>query len=59
LRAIAENDFGVDTSIEQVMRLMVPFLAAGMRAESGLNDEVLATAQFKPRSKAQVAAKAV
>jgi AcrR family transcriptional regulator len=59
LRAIAENDFGVDTSIEQVMRLMVPFLAAGMRAESGLNDEALATAQFKPRSKVQAAAKAV
>ena len=59
LRAIAENDFGVDTSIEQVMRLMVPFLAAGMRAESGLSDEALATAQFKPRSKVQVAAKAV
>ena len=59
LRAIAENDFGVDTSIEQVMRLMVPFLAAGMRAESGVTDEALANAQFKPRSKAQVAAKAV
>jgi len=59
LRAIAENDFGVDTSIEQVMRLMVPFLAAGMRAESGLSDEALATAQFKPRTKSQVAAKAV
>ena len=59
LRAIAENDFGVDTSIEQVMRLMVPFLAAGMRAESGVTDEALANAQFKPRSKAQVAVKAV
>ena len=59
LRAIAENDFGVDTSIEQVMRLMVPFLAAGMRAESGVTDEALANAQFKPRSKAPVAAKAV
>ncbi|MDH0892699.1 MULTISPECIES: TetR/AcrR family transcriptional regulator [unclassified Pseudomonas] len=59
LRAIAENDFGVDTSIEQVMRLMVPFLAAGMRAESGVSDDVLATAQFKPRTKSQVAAKAL
>lgn len=34
LRAIAENDFGVHTSTEQVLRLMVPFLASGMRAES-------------------------
>jgi len=42
-----------------VMRLMVPFLAAGMRAESGLNDETLATAQFKPRTKSPVTAKAV
>jgi hypothetical protein len=56
LRAIAENDFGVNTSIEQVMRLMVPFLAAGMRAESGVNDESLANAQLKPRSKATAAA---
>ncbi len=51
LRAIAENDFGVNTSIEQVMRLMVPFLAAGMRAESGVTDEAMAKAQLKPRSK--------
>ena len=51
LRGMAENDFGVDTSLEQVMRLMVPFLAAGMRAESGVSDEALATAQFKPRTK--------
>jgi hypothetical protein len=57
LRAIAENDFGVDTSIEQVMRLMVPFLAAGMRAETGVNDEALASAQLKPRAKVAVAAK--
>lgn len=35
LRAIAETDFGINTSIEQVMRLMVPFLAAGMRADTG------------------------
>src|SRR5690606_2194092 len=49
LRAIAENDFGVNTSIEQVMRLMVPFLAAGMRAESAVTDETLASAQLKPR----------
>ncbi|AYC33438.1 TetR/AcrR family transcriptional regulator [Pseudomonas cavernae] len=51
LRAIAENDFGVNTSIEQVMRLMVPFLAAAMRADSGVTDEALAAAQLKPRSK--------
>jgi len=51
LRAIAENDFGVDTSIEQVMRLMVPFLAAGMRTDSGVTDAGLLKAQLKPRGK--------
>ncbi|UVE19214.1 TetR family transcriptional regulator [Pseudomonas sp. LS44] len=58
LRAIAEEDFGVSTSIEQVMRLMVPFLAAAMRAETGIADETLANAQLKPRSKAAAPAKA-
>lgn len=51
LRAMAEADFGVNTSIEQVMRLMVPFLAAGMRSESGVTDSALASAQLKPRIK--------
>ncbi|MEZ0197941.1 TetR family transcriptional regulator, partial [Pseudomonas qingdaonensis] len=51
LRAIAETDFGINTSIEQVMRLMVPFLAAGMRADSGVTDEAMATAQLRPRIK--------
>lgn len=51
LRAIAETDFGVNTSIETVMRLMVPFLAAGMRADSGVTDETMAAAQLRPRSK--------
>jgi hypothetical protein len=51
LRAMAETDFGVNTSIEQVMRMMVPFLAAGMRSESGVTDEALAAAQLKPRVK--------
>ncbi|WP_454255778.1 TetR family transcriptional regulator [Pseudomonas sp. Marseille-Q8238] len=55
LRAIAETDFGVDTSIEQVMRLMVPFLAAAMRAETGVSEEALATAQLLPRAKSTVA----
>ncbi|MFF7708329.1 TetR family transcriptional regulator [Pseudomonas sp. NPDC007930] len=59
LRAISENDFGVDTSIEQVMRLMVPFLAAGMRADSGVTDPAMHAAQLRPRSKQpQAAAKA-
>jgi hypothetical protein len=58
LRAMAETDFGVNTSIEQVMRMMVPFLAAGMRSESGVTDEGLAAAQLKPRVKnAGIAAK--
>jgi hypothetical protein len=56
LRAIAENDFGVDTSIEQVMRLMVPFLAAGMRADSGVSDPAMSGAQLRPRNKAPVKA---
>ena len=51
LRAIAETDFGINTSIEQVMRLMVPFLAAGMRADSGVTDSAMASAQLRPRSK--------
>jgi AcrR family transcriptional regulator len=50
LRAMAENDFGVHTSTDQVLRLMVPFLAAGMRAESGVTDQPLAIAQFQRRS---------
>lgn len=54
LRAIAETDFGINTSIEQVMRLMVPFLAAGMRADSGVTDEAMAAAQLRPRSKSAV-----
>ena len=55
LRAMAEADFGVNTSVEQVMRLMVPFLAAGMRADTGLSDTALIGATLKPRSKPQLA----
>lgn len=58
LRAIAENDFGVNSSIEQVMRLMVPFLAQGMRAESAVTDEATRQAQLLPRSRQASAAKA-
>lgn len=36
LRAIAEAEFGVHHSVDKVLRLMVPFLAAGMRAEGDL-----------------------
>ena len=54
LRAMSETDFGVVTSVEQVMRLMVPFLAAGMRAESGLSDPAMISATLKPRSKPQL-----
>lgn len=49
LQAIAENDFGVNTSIEQVMRMMVPFLAAGMRADTAISDPALVEAQLIPR----------
>ncbi|QVM89845.1 TetR family transcriptional regulator [Pseudomonas entomophila] len=58
LRAIAETDFGINTSIEQVMRLMVPFLAAGMRADTGVTDEAMSAAQLRPRSKSGASAKA-
>lgn len=50
LRAMSQNDFGVHTSTEQVMRLMVPFVAAGMQAESALDNEELANAQRRKRS---------
>ena len=33
------------------MRLMVPFLAAGMRADSGVTVEAMAAAQLRPRGK--------
>jgi AcrR family transcriptional regulator len=33
LRAIAEAEFGVHNSVDEVLRLMVPFMAAGIRAE--------------------------
>ncbi|UAW96993.1 TetR family transcriptional regulator [Halopseudomonas nanhaiensis] len=37
LRAIAESEFGTHNGVDEVLRLMVPFLAAGMRAEGGLH----------------------
>ena len=33
------------------LTLMVPFLAAGMRAETGVTDTAMASAQLRPRSK--------
>ncbi len=36
LRAIVETEYQVHMTTEQVMRLMVPFLAAGMRADSAI-----------------------
>ena len=35
LRAIAEAEFDTHPGVDEVLRLMVPFLAAGMRADSG------------------------
>lgn len=53
LRAMSENDFGVHISTEQVMRLMVPFVAAGMQAETAVGGTALATAQLqRPSAKA-------
>ena len=34
LRAIAENDYGVHHDLEDIMRKMVPFMAAGLRAHT-------------------------
>ncbi|AKX46123.1 TetR family transcriptional regulator [Thiopseudomonas alkaliphila] len=45
LRAMAENDFRVQVSVEQVLNMMVPFMAAGLRAESSLQDPQLKQAQ--------------
>lgn len=39
LRAMAETGFGVHTSLEGVMCLMVPFLAAGLQAHSAVVDK--------------------
>lgn len=47
LRAIAEAEFDTQTGIDQVLKLMVPFLAAGMRAESVMPSVTAAT---QPRS---------
>lgn len=49
LRAMADNDFGAAPSIEQIMQLLVPFLAAGMRADTGLSDPQLMAAIPKAR----------
>ena len=38
LRAIVETEYQVHMNTEQVLRLMVPFLAAGLRAESVIDD---------------------
>ncbi|MFO7706421.1 MAG: TetR family transcriptional regulator [Halopseudomonas sp.] len=37
LRAIAESEFDVHTGLDEVFKLMVPFMAAGMRADSGMS----------------------
>ena len=34
LRAIAESDYGVNCELEEIMRKMVPFMAAGLRAHT-------------------------
>lgn len=51
LTLMAEENFGVRTSTEQLLRLLVPFLAAGLRAESAVHDEMLASACLKTRDK--------
>lgn len=34
LRAIAESDYGMNVDLEEIMRKMVPFMAAGLRAHT-------------------------
>ncbi len=45
LRAISEAEFGVHNTVDEVLRLMVPFMAAGMRAESFAPIPVVTAAQ--------------
>lgn len=54
LRGMVEADFGVPTSNEQVLHLMLPFMAAGMRADSVLTDDGQIRARLRPRSKVQL-----
>lgn len=51
LRGIVAADFGVNPSTEQVLRLLVPFMAAGMRADSALTDAALIDARPCPRGR--------
>ncbi|GAB3472461.1 TetR/AcrR family transcriptional regulator [Azotobacter salinestris] len=52
LCASASERFEVQTSSEQALRLLVPFLAAGMRAGSAIEDPQLVNARPRPRGKA-------
>jgi len=52
LSAFAEENFGVSTTSEQAMRLLVPFLAAGLRAPTAIHDPQLASARPRSRRKA-------
>jgi AcrR family transcriptional regulator len=54
LRSMVEADFGVPASNEQVLHLMLPFMAAGMRADSVLTDDGQISARLRPRSKVQL-----
>jgi AcrR family transcriptional regulator len=51
LRAMADDEFGAHASLEQILRLLVPFLASGLRAGTGIQDGTLAQARFRPRGK--------
>ena len=52
LREIVARDFDVDVSAEQVLSLLVPFMAAGMRADSALTDPALIAARPHRNGKA-------
>ncbi|OPG74612.1 TetR family transcriptional regulator, partial [Pseudomonas ogarae] len=52
LRAIAETDFGVNTSTEQAIRMMVLLPAPVILAEGGVTDDARATARAPPRREA-------
>ncbi|MBV2131347.1 TetR family transcriptional regulator [Pseudomonas sp. MAP12] len=52
LREVVARDFDVDASAEQVLSLLVPFMAAGMRADSALTDPALIAARPRRNGKA-------
>lgn len=51
LGRIIETNFAVQTSSEQVLQLLVPFMAAGMRADTAMTDGALIDARLRAPGK--------